>query len=178
MELRMMKKSLEEYTEMMRERYSRHTGKGARSALLNEFCKSTNLERKYAIKVLRQQRRRGPSGVPRGASSVYTKGDLAIIKSVWLQSGQPCGKRFAGQMICLWLKSWQKHNRAIPTATRKRIEGISASQLDRKMAAYRSGSRKRRVASSGLAAMQREVAVHCEPWKETSPGALEPNAVR
>jgi hypothetical protein len=177
MELRMMKKSLEEYTEMMRERYVRHTGKRARGALLDEFCKSTNMERKYAIKVMRGQRRKGPSGVPRGASCVYSIADLVIIKSVWLHSGQPCGKRFAGEMIVLWLKSWQKHNRALPTATRKRIEGISASQLDREMAPYRSGARKRRVASSGLAAMQREVAVHCEPWKETSPGALEIDTV-
>jgi len=117
-----MKESREDYTRVMRGRYARHTGKPARSKLLDEYCQTTGLERKYANQVLRGQRRRGPSGVPRGASSRYTQSDLQVLKSLWLAAGQPCGKR--------------------------------------------------RIASSALATMQREVAVRCEPWAETAPGAI------
>lgn len=172
-----MKESLEDYTRVMRGRYARHTGKPARTKLLDEYCQSTGLERKYANKVLRGQRRRGPSGAPRGARRRYSKSDLQVLKSVWLAAGQPCGKRLAGDMLKLWLRSWQKHHRALSQVQRERIEGISAAQIDRELAPYRGAGRKRRIGSSALAAMQREVAVRCEPWAETAPGALEIDTV-
>ena len=117
------------------------------------------------------------TGVVRGARATYRPEDIAVLKSVWLAGGQPCGKRLAGEMLCLWLASWQKHHGALPRAQRKLLEQISAAQIDREMAPYRSGGRKRRLASSALAAMQREVAVRCEPWAETAPGALEIDTV-
>jgi hypothetical protein len=172
-----MKQSLEDYTRMMRERYARWTGKRARHKLLNEYCASTGLERKYANKVLRGQRRRGPSGAARGAASRYQAKDIAVLKAVWLEAGQPCGKRLAGEMLQVWLCSWQKHNRKLPGEQRQRIEHISAAQIDREMAPYRSAGRRRRIASSALAAMQREVAVRCEPWGESAPGAIEIDTV-
>jgi hypothetical protein len=172
-----MKQSLEDYTRMMRERYARWTGKRARHKLLNEYCQSTGLERKYANKVLRGQRRRGCSAAARGAASRYQAKDLAVLKAVWLAAGQPCGKRLAGEMLALWLRSWQKHNGQLPAKQRQRIEQISAAQIDCEMAPYRTAGRKRRIASSALAAMQREVAVRCEPWAETAPGAIEIDTV-
>jgi hypothetical protein len=136
------------------------------------------MERKYAIKVLREQRRTGPSGVPRGACQRYLEGDIEVLKSVWLSSGQPCGKRFAGEMLAQWLRSWEKHHqRVLPKAQRKRLLGISAAQLDRLLAPYRTAGRKRRIASGALATMQREIVVRCEPWAETAPGALEIDTV-
>jgi hypothetical protein len=177
MEPRLMKESLEDYTRVMRGRYARRTGKKARHVLLNEYCQTTGLERKYAIKVLRGQRRKGPSGVSRGARPTYRAQDIAVLKAVWLACGQPCGKRLAGAMLKLWLESWQKHHRWLSTKQRQRIEAISAAQIDREMAPYRSAGRKRRIASSALAAMQREVAVRSEPWAETAPGALEIDTV-
>ena len=45
-----MKESLEDYTRVMRGRYARRTGKQARSALLDEYCRSSGLERKHVIK--------------------------------------------------------------------------------------------------------------------------------
>jgi hypothetical protein len=177
MEPRLMKESLEDYTRVMRGRYARHTGKPARAKLLDEYCQTTGLERKYANKVLRGQRRRGSSGAPRGARSRYSKSDLQVLKSLWFAAGQPCGKRLAGDMLKLWLRSWQKHHRALSQAQRERIEQISAAQIDRELAPYRIAGRKRRIASSALATMQREVAVRCEPWVETAPGALEIDTV-
>ena len=165
-----MKESREDSSRVMRGRYARHTGKPARAQLLDEYCQTTGLERKYANKVLRGQRRRGPSAVPRGASSRYTQSDLQVLKSLWLAAWQPCGKRLAGDMLKLWLGSWQKHHRALSQAQRKRIEQISAAQIDRELAPYR-------IASSALATMQREVAVRCKPWPETAPGALKTDTV-
>lgn len=172
-----MKETIEDYTRVTRGRYARRTGKRARTLLLDEYCQNTGLERKHAIKVLREQRRRGPSDTPRGATSRYGKEDIAVLKGLWLAAGQPCGKRLAGSMLELWLKSWQRHHGELPKAQAERLVKISAAQIDREMAPYRSGTRKRRLASSALAAMQREVAVRCEPWVESAPGAIEIDTV-
>ena len=172
-----MKESLEDYTKVMRERYTRRTGKSARAVLLDEYCQTTGLGRKYANKVLRGQRRVGMTGASRGARSRYDEGDLQVLKGVWLAAGQPCGKRLAGEMLRLWLASWQKHHGCLEGGREERLKGISAAQIDREMAPYRSAGRQRRIATSALAAMQREVAVRCEPWTETTPGALEIDTV-
>lgn len=173
-----MKKSLEDYIGMARERYSRRTGKSGRSALLDEFCDYSGFERKYAIKVLNGARRGGPSGTPRGAASRYTPEDIAVFKDIWFLAGQPCGKRFAGEMLAVWIVSWEKREGPLKPGQAERLGLISAAQIDRETAAWRTAEdKKRRIASAGLAALQREVAVRCEPWTETGPGALEIDTV-
>jgi len=146
-----MKESLEDYTRVMRGRYARFP------------C----LERKHTDKVLRRQRRRGPGGVRRGASSTYSCEDIAVLEAEWLAAGQPCGKRLAGEMLRLWLGSRQKHHGRLPAEQSVGIEKISAAQIDRRIVPYRTAGRRWRIACSALAAMQREVAVRCEPWAES-----------
>lgn len=109
-----MKESLEDYTRVMRGRYARRT------------C----LERKHTDKVLRRQRRRGPGGVRRGASSTYSCEDIAVLEAEWLAAGQPCGKRLAGEMLQLWLGSRPKHHGRLPAEQSVGIEKISAAQID------------------------------------------------
>ena len=85
----LMGQSLNDSIIAIRERYSRMTGKPARSLLLNEFCETTNFERKHAIKVL-GGRRCKPSSNRRGAKPTCTEDDATILKSIWLTAGQPC----------------------------------------------------------------------------------------
>ena len=53
----MSENPLNEYMPRFRARYSRMTGKKARSRLLDVFCEVTGYGRKHAIKVLRGQKR-------------------------------------------------------------------------------------------------------------------------
>ena len=62
------------------------------------------------------------------------RSDIAVLKAVWLAAGQPCGKRLAGEMLGLWLSSWERHNGELPKAQAKRLLCISAAQIDREMA--------------------------------------------
>lgn len=172
-----MNGSIEDYTRAMRGRYLRRRGRQARTLLINEFCEMTGLERKYSIKVLGGRRRTGGIGRGRGRPGVYLAGDVEVLKGVWLAAGQPCGKRLAGEMLGVWLCSWEKRHGALPEAQAARLARISAAQIDREMAPFRCREKKRRIASATLAAMQREVAVRCEPWVESTPGALEIDTV-
>jgi hypothetical protein len=56
-----MKESLEDYTRMV-----------------NQYFRSSRLERKQVIKVLRGQRRHGATGAARGARSTYGSEDIEI----------------------------------------------------------------------------------------------------
>jgi len=171
-----MDQSLDDYITLMRSRYSRRTGKPARSRLLDEFCEVTDFERKYAIKVL-SKRRRLKAATRRGAKPIYRDEDIAILKKIWLLAGQPCGKRLAGEMLSLWMASWERHHGSLPAQQRERLSKISAAQIDRLLAPYRCQRRKRRIANPSLVALQKEIAVRCEPWQETRPGALEIDTV-
>ena len=83
---RLMPASLNDHVAPIRSRYSRRTGKLPGSRLLDEFCKVTGFERKYAIKVLGNRRRCAPSR-RRGAKPTYLKEDIAILKKIWLLAG-------------------------------------------------------------------------------------------
>ena len=91
MEPRLMKESLEDYTRVMRGRYTRRTGKLARSVLLDEYCQTTGLDRKYANKVLRGQRRVGRTGASRGRAAGRSAGAASPPQSV------PQGLQVSGQ---------------------------------------------------------------------------------
>lgn len=145
--------------------------------MLDEYCRSTGLERKYAIKVLGGKRRQGRRRGDPPSREIYTASDVKVLKAVWMAAGQPCGKRFSGAMLALWLGSWERRHGELEVGERRRIAKISAAQIDRELAPYRSKERRRRVGSGTLAAMQREIAVRCEPWCETVPGALEIDTV-
>ncbi len=44
-----MEKSLEDYTRVMRGRYTHRRGKGVRNILLNKYCSTTRTKRKYSF---------------------------------------------------------------------------------------------------------------------------------
>ena len=95
----MSERSIEEYTEKMRARYARMTGRIARGKLLDEFVEVTGWEGKHANKVLlgikrRSQGRRGTRGSP----TSYGAELLEALKTCWLAMEQPCGKRMTDML--------------------------------------------------------------------------------
>jgi len=64
--MEMSKKSIDEYTEKIHERYARMTGRRAKGVLLDEYIVNTGFERKYATKALGGSRRKGSGKSQRG----------------------------------------------------------------------------------------------------------------
>ncbi len=95
--------SIQEYTVKMRERYSRMTGRKAKSKLLDEFVKITGWDRKHANKViLGIKRKSGPKG-KRGAPKIYGNSLIEVLKKCWLCMDQPCGKRMK-DTLPIWVE--------------------------------------------------------------------------
>ena len=97
----MSQESLAEYIPRVRNRYERMREKRARSRVLDEFCAVSGWERKYALKVLRGQRRDGRAPGRGGAPRRYEEAVVEVLTYCWRQMEQPCGKRMLG-MLPLW----------------------------------------------------------------------------
>lgn len=132
-------RSRREYLEVIYSRY-RQEDPREKQVILNEFCRNTGYNRKYAIRLLN-----GPPPSPRrerpGArhrSPTYSAGVIAILGAVWEAAGFPCAVRLRA-LLPLWMPWVRKRFRPRP-ATERGLLRISARQIDRRLEA-----RKERV---------------------------------
>jgi hypothetical protein len=162
----------------MRARYARRPGRRARSALLDEVSEICGYERKYAIKVLRGQRRGGTGerrGGPRRRYEPQAEGE--VLKTIWLAAEQPCGKRLVA-LLALWLPFYEQRYGALATAGRTRLLAMSAATMDRLLAIHRAklGSRGRCGTRPGTL-LRTQIPVRTEHWDVAGPGYLEAETV-
>lgn len=177
----MSRSTHDEYLEMMRCRYRRYVGKAARSKLLDEFCRVTGHERKYAIKLLRKRRGPGSKGSssanPGGRPKTYGKEVAGVLFEIWKHSEQPCGKRLQ-PMLVDWLPSYEGHQGDLDAATREAILKISPAQIDRLLAPKKIGhgtvNRRTPKANSAVKAL---VPIRAECWDAREPGWIEADTV-
>jgi hypothetical protein len=173
----MSKETLDEYIPRVRERYSRLTGKRARSRLLDDFCAVSGYGRKHAIKVLRGQKRSGKGPGRGGAPTLYGEEVGAVLKHCWLHMEQPCGKRMAG-MLPLWLAHLQEiGGKQINSATRARLLKISPATIDRLLAPAKTGARKKRLVPRSDAAIKALIEIRAERWDTGEVGWTEVDTV-
>ena len=117
--------------------------KRARGRVLDEFCATTGLSRKHAIKALSPARR---PLVRRGCPPGGTREDLALLVRLWKLSDMMCGKLLKA-VIGLYLDSIRKREE-IPERVCTEVLGMSASTIDRRLRAVKAktggGKRRRR----------------------------------
>lgn len=169
--MEMSENSTREYTEKMRCRYRRMTGKPARGRLLDEYVAVTGFERKYAIKVLRGSRRRESGGKRRGAPKRYDGEVDGSLRRLWLAMDQPCGKRMK-DMLPLWLP----HSAEEP-AMRELLLAMGASTIDRHLAAFKVNGPKKRLPPRSDAAIKAQVEIRAESWDTREVGWTEVDTV-
>jgi len=169
--MKMSERSLEEYTEKMRSRYMRMTGKQARTRLLDEFIEVTGWERKHANKVLLGYRRkRGRSG-KRGAPKKYGDDVKDVIKHCWLEMEQPCGKRMKDM-----LKIWSKYVDCTEDV-RNELKTISAASIDRLLKDYKVKAGKKARPPKPASSVKAKVETRAKSWDTTELGWTEVDTV-
>ncbi len=167
----MSEKSIEEYTEKMRERYARMTGRRARSKMLDEFIAVTEWERKHANKVLLGHKRKLGSRGLRGAPKQYQQPVIDTLKHCWLWMDQPCGKRMK-DMLPIWL-SYLKTTRK----TREQLKVISAATIDRLLKEFKVQAGKKIRPPKPAAGVKALVEIRAENWDTVQPGWTEVDTV-
>ena len=167
----MSETSTEEYTEKMRARYARMTGRKARGKVLDEFVEITGWDRKHANKVLLGTRRRQGLRSKRGSPRIYGSALTEALKTCWLAMEQPCGKRMK-DMLPLW-------TRHLDTAEqiRHQLLEISAASIDRLLRGFKVTAGKRIRPPKPAGAVKALVEVRAQSWDTTETGWTEVDTV-
>jgi hypothetical protein len=118
----------------------RKASKKEKGKILDEFCATTEYNRKYAGRVLKKgpgkRRSKSPPGRPRpyrghGRRPVYTSEVRKPLVKIWAILDCPCGKRLAA-VLPETVKKLEKHGEIkLTDEVRKKLLSISASTADR-----------------------------------------------
>lgn len=170
-------RSRREYLEVIYARY-RRAGLQEKQVILDEFCRNTGYNRKYAIRLLNGPRpdpRREPPQ-RRQRSPSYSSGVIAVLGAVWEAAGYPCAVRLKA-LLPLWMP-WVRKRFRPGRATEKGVLRISARQMDRRLEA-----RKKRVShrlyggTKPGTLLKHLIPLRTDHWQVKMPGFAEVDLV-
>ncbi len=167
----MSEQTTQEYTLMMRERYSRMTGRKAKSKLLDEFVKSTEWDRKHANKVLLGIKRKSGTKGNRGAPKIYSDSLIMVLKECWLCMDQPCGKRMK-DTLPIWVEFLKTSK-----VNKDQLKSISAATIDRLLKDFKVQSGKKIRPPKPASGVKSLVEIRAKKWQDVEPGWTEVDTV-
>ncbi len=163
------------YLKAVKDRY-RQTDKKSKTIILNEFCQVCGYNRKYAIRLLNQKRkriRRRP-----GRKPVYRSEELVkSLKRIWLAADQMCSKKLVA-VIPLWLPFYEKVYDELSDEISNKLLSISAATIDRLLAATRVRSRSKGFCTTKPGSLLRnQIPIRTHNWDISGPGFMEADTV-
>lgn len=165
----MSKDALSQYIAKVRIRYIKAT-KMQKTKILDEFCATSEFERKHAIKVLRGQRnlRTRRSGPKRRYDDECVK-HLVIL---WKAMRRMCSKRMK-VALGIWLDYYDDCDKS----TKNLLLQISPSSIDRLLKPYRAEWRKGLSATKPGSFLKSQIPIEVLDAKVTAPGYVEADTV-
>ena len=174
----MTRVTVHEYAAALRPRYraARRRDKGK---ILDEFCRTTGLERKSAIRLLNQKSR--PKAVRRGRPRKYGPEVVAPLCRVWEMGDRMCGKLLVAVMPDL-LAALERHGELkVTPEVREQLLNMSSSTIDRLLRKQhrRLSDLRPRSKAPAQASLKREVPVRTwSEWGGVKPGSLQADLVQ
>lgn len=161
------------YLKHLKARYFRSNRKD-KSRILNEFCSTSGMHRKHAIRLLT----RTPLGFRNkrtGRPKIYQpKALLEPLKAIWLATDQMCGKRLKAAMP-LWLPYYQMST--LSNETRSALLSMSDRTIDRLLKPIKSNYPKRLGGTKPGSLLKKHIPIKTNQWNETLPGFVEADTV-
>ena len=152
----------------------RGSNRGDKTRILDEFVRVTGDHRKHAVRVL-QGKAEGekPRSSPR--PTLYDEATRQSLVVLWEASDRICGKRLR-PLLPLLITSLERHGHLqLDEGVREKLLRVSASTMDRLLAAARAGSKKRRRKPP---AVQSQIPVRTfADWDDPLPGFMEADLV-
>jgi hypothetical protein len=167
----MTRLTVHEYAAALRRRY-RAARKGVKKRILDEFCQTTGMHRKAAIRLLNSPGRLRAVGR-------YGPEVAAALVKVWEVGDRMCGKLLAAVMPDL-LAALERHGELqVSPEVRALLLQVSPSTIDRLLCKTRTAGlrqpRRQRPATTGLKA-QIPIRTWSE-WKDAQPGSIQADLV-
>ena len=171
----MSEQAVAEYALAFRRRYEA-AGRAEKGRLLDEFCETTGMHRKSAIRLLNGKA--GPAASKRGRPRQYGPDVAEALVKIWRVGDRMCGKLLAAVMADL-VEALARHGELSLTAQlRGQLLEVSPATIDRLLSRHRRSlgeQPQRRSVSSGL---KREVPIRTwRDWKGTPVGSLQADLV-
>lgn len=151
-------------------------GREGKSRMLDEACEDHGYERKYAIKLLSGQLPPA-SGRPRPGPEPRYAALEPVVRQIWLQAEQPCGKRLLA-IVRQWMPYYERWRGKVSSRQRKLLGEVSAATLDRLLAPARAEHAPRgRCGTKPGNLLRLEIPIRTGTWDLTRPGYLEADSV-
>jgi len=129
MSLKMSKQAIIELLNSNAAKYRKTHSRKAKGELLKQLMELTGYKSPKSIIRYFSRTRKHKQVEKRGRLPKLQPCDIALIKSIWLKSDQPCGKRLHS-MLPTWLQAYSKRQE-IDEASKRRILSVSPATLDR-----------------------------------------------
>lgn len=172
----MSQKVREEMLPRLRQRYAKR-GREGRSVMITEVCEQFGYSRKHVIKLLGAKAGwGGDPGVRKGRPVDYGAEVVAVLLRIWRASEQACGKRLK-EALELWLPYDELEHGRLDAGVRKKVLKISASQIDRVLAAHKTGARRGRCGTRPGGLLKHHIPIRTDNWDVDVPGYLEADTV-
>ena len=172
----MTRQSVREYAWSVRPRYQA-AGKKAKKAILDEFCASTRMHRKAAIRLLNKAER--PRARNPGRPRRYGPEVLAPLAQAWESGDRMCGKLLQPVLPDL-VDALERHGElALPERVKQDLLRMSASTIDRRLERYRRvGLRQPKVKKPGWTGLKAEVPIRIwSEWRDVAVGSVQADLV-
>jgi len=172
----MTRLTVEEYAAALRPRY-RTAKRGEKKKILDEFCETTGMHRKAAIRLLNLTTR--PKAGRRGRPRRYGPEVATALGQLWEVGDRMCGKLLAAAMPDL-LAALQRHGElGLSEPVRGLLLQASPATIDRLLRRHRRGRlrqpERRRPATTGL---KSQVAIRTwSEWRAVPVGSLQADLV-
>lgn len=172
----MTRQSVVEYGEAVRFRY-KQAGRKEKQRILDEFCETTGMHRKAAIRLLNRERLAAPSrsGRPRRYGPEVAE---ALVK-VWEVGDRMCSKLLVAVMPDL-VKALERHGELqLGAEVRAQLMEVSAASIDRLLRRHRRGlGLQPRRASSPAGSLKSEIPIRTwSEWAGVEVGSLQADLV-
>lgn len=173
----MTRVTVHDYAADLRPRY-RAASRKEKRGILNEFCQTTGLHRKAAIRLLNQGPR--PKAVHQGRPLKYGPAVWEPLHLVWEVGDRMCGKLLKAAMPDL-LAALERHGELkLTDELRELLLGMSASTIDRllKRRARRQSDLLPKHKTPAAASLKNEVPLRTwSEWQGVKPGEIQADLV-
>ena len=172
----MTRLTVEEYAAALRPRY-RGAKKGMKKKILDEFCETTGMHRKAAIRLLNLTSR--PRARRRGRPRRYGPEVTGALAQLWEVGDRMCGKLLAAVMPEL-IAALERHGELrLPEQVRSLLLQASPATIDRLLRRHRRGllrqPQRRQPATTGL---KSQVPIRTwSEWQDVLVGSLQADLV-
>jgi len=168
--------TVHEYAASLAPRY-RAARRGEKGRILDEFCKTTGMHRKAAIRLLR-----GSSSVRAGRrprARIYGPEVAAALRQLWEVGDRMCGKLLVA-VIPQLLAALERHEELrVSPEVRAALLTISPATIDRALSPWRRPGRRQPMrASPASPTLKSQIPIRTwSEWRGVAPGSLQADLV-